>query len=152
MRLTLLVAFAILMAGCESTPPTIDHEFETFEAIDAKVTFPDKLPRIVPLKCYPSEEECRVVGYTDSRSIDELEIYKTYAEGNTLIAEANADTATALIQREAAILAASKAQEGLTRLREEQLAWERSERRKDKWYYRVMIVLIGGAAVYASGN
>lgn len=151
-RLALLIALASLTTACETAPPTIHYDFETFEAVNTEVADPIPLDRPATLKCYPSEEDCRIVGYTTEAEIDALERFKIQAEGNTEIAKANADGARFMMAREEAILAASKAQESITRLREEQLAFERSERRKEKWYYRALIGILIGAGAYASGN
>lgn len=151
-RQVLLIAFAILITACETAPPTIDYTFQEFKPIEAEITYPDALPMVRPLECYPSEEDCRVAGYTDPADIDALELFKIRAIGNTTIAEANANALEIMVEREEAILAASKAQESITRLREEQLAWERQQRTQDKWYYRILLGLVIGAGAYASGN
>ncbi len=150
MRLHWLIVCAILISACETAPPTIDSSFETFEAIDAAPTHPSPLPSIPPMQCYPDDETCVISGYTQAEDIDALEAHKELAIGNTVIAESNAQALEVMIEREGAILAAARAQERITKLREEQLAWERSERLREKWYYRLMLVLVAWAGVAAA--
>jgi len=152
MRLILLIVCASLISACETAPPTITYDFATFKAVEAEPTYPSSLPSIPPLECYPSNEQCDVVGYTRASDIDALEAHKELAIGNTEVAEANAMALEVMLDREEAILAAAKAQEQITKLREEQLAWERSERLREKWYYRVLLVAIGAAGVYAASD
>lgn len=149
MRLTLLIAFAILMSGCETTPPAYVYEFATFEKIEEDATYPSELPILAPFEC-GEDPACPVAGYTRATDIDTLERFKELAKGNTEIAETNADIINTLLEREEAILAAAKAQEQIANIREEQLQWERQEATRQKWYYRAMIVLVGAAGVYAS--
>jgi len=151
MRLILLIVCASLITACETTPPEFNYEFATFTAVEAESTHPSPLPKLAPLECYPSVSDCPVVGYTRLADIDALEAHKELAIGNTEVAEANAQALDTMLEREEAILAAAKAQEQITKLREEQLAWERAERVREKWYYRIMLVLVG-AAGYAAGR
>jgi hypothetical protein len=150
MRLLLLIALASLTTACSTAPPEITYDFETFKAIEAEATHPSDLPKVAPLECIPSEDNCQGVGYTRTSDVDTLETFKELAIGNTEVAGANAEAVETMLAREDAILAAAKAQEQITRLREEQLAWERAERTREKWYYRVLIVLVGAAGVAAA--
>ena len=150
MQKLLLIACAVLMTACETAPPTIEHDFETFEAIDKEVAHPIGLPSIAPLECWPSEDDCQVVGYSRGTDVDALELYKVTSDGNFVAAQYNAEALEFMLDRDKAILAAAKAQESITRLREEQLAWERSERIREKWYYRIMLILVGAAGVAAA--
>lgn len=152
MRLLLLSVFAILTAACETTPPTIDYTFEEFEPIESEIVDPTPLPSLPKLQCFPSDDDCQVAGYSTTNDIDEFERYKIISEANSEIATANTETAKLLIEREEAILAAAKAQETITNLREEQLDFERKMRQQEKWYYRVLLGLVIGASAYASGN
>jgi len=150
MRKVLLIACAVLISGCETAPPTIEYTFEEFQPIEAEPVSASALPSLTPLECYPDEEDCLIAGYRDGEDIDSLEAYQVLAEANTEIANENAQALEIMLEREQAILAAAKAQESVTRLREEQLAYERSERLREKWYYRIMIVLVGAAGVAAA--
>jgi len=150
MRQAWLIACAILISGCEVAPPTITHDFETFEPINREAVYPNPLPKLAPLQC--PDEECSVAGYDNERDIDTFETFKELASGNTEVAEANAELVTTLLQREVEILSAAKSQEVITKLREEQLAWSESQRTKDKWFYRFVLTIVGGAAVYSAAQ
>lgn len=152
MRLVLLIAFVILTSACETTPPKIEYEFATFSPVEAEPTTPSKLPELSPLKCYPSDDDCQVAGYDEVEDIDRYERFKILADGNTEVAQANAEALELMLEREEAILAAGKAQEEMTNLYAELLAYEKQERAREKWYYRALLVVIAGAGVYASGN
>lgn len=154
MRLILPIAFAILISACETTPPELAHTFEEFEAVseDVKAVWPNELPKIKSLECYPSNEDCKIAGYTDMADIDTFETFKELAIGNTEIADNSADAIDDLLERDEAMLAAAKQQEQITNLREEQLAYVRQLQRQEKWYYRGMLALIGAAAFLAAGN
>lgn len=150
MKLALLIACAVLTTACSTAPPSIDYTFEEFKAVEAESTPATALPSLKPLQCYPTEDACEVVGYTDGEDVDRLEAYREISESNVEVADNNAQALDVMLEREDAILAAAKAQESITKLREEQLAWERAERTREKWYYRVLIVLVGAAGVYAA--
>lgn len=147
-----LIAFAILMTACETVPPPIEFTFEKFETIDQKVTYPEELPKIRDLQCYPGESdaECKIAGYTSSADIDVFETYKIRAESNTAIAQGNAEALESTIQQTEELVAAGRAQENITKIREEQLQFERWQRQIDKWYYRALLVLVGAAGIYAA--
>lgn len=149
----LLIAFAILIVGCSSNRPDVaPYEFQTFESVNAEITRPSELPDVAPLECWPSQDDCRVAGYTNPDDVKALDVFKILAEGNTEVAADNAQALAIMVEREEAILAAAKAQESITRLREEQLAWERRERQREKWYYRILLGVSIAAGLYASGN
>lgn len=150
MKKVLLIACAVLITACESTPPSIEYTFEEFQPIEAEPVAASTLPKLARLECYPDAEDCLVVGYRDGEDVDTLEAYRELAQANTDIANENAQALEIMLEREQAILAAAKAQESVTRLREEQLAYERAERLREKWYYRIMIVLVGAAGVAAA--
>ena len=149
MKHLLLIAFVFLMMGCETAPP-MEFTFEKFETIEAEVTYPEELPKIRELECYPNVDQCKIAGYTSSDDIDVFEVYKVRAESNTSIAQGNAEALDAVLAQAEELVAAGQAQEQITRIREEQLFTERSLRQQDKWYYRAMIVLVGVAGVYAA--
>lgn len=152
MKHLLLIASAILITACETTPPIELETFEAFEAIDAEVTYPAVLPKIRDLECYPGEtdDDCKVAGYTSAADIDIFEAYKIRAEGNTGIAQGNAEALEYVLEQAAELVAAGKAAENITKIREEQLANERKLRQQDKWYYRLMLLFVGAAGVYAA--
>lgn len=153
MRTILLVACAILTTACETTSPIdIPPNFRNFKVEQRQATTPDELPDLHPLECYPSEADCKIVGYADPQDVDTLHRYKIRAEGNTKIAAENAAALDATNGEVAQLVEAGKAQENIARIREDQLQYERSERLREKWYYRVMLVLVGAAGVYASGH
>jgi len=151
MKHLLLIASMILIAACETTPPPIEFTFENFELIEASAEYPDELGKIKDLECYPGEgDDCKVAGYSSGNDIDALEAYKIRAEGNTEIAQGNAEAVDLLLAQQAELVAAGIASENIQKIREEQLAWEKQERQREKWYYRLMLVLVGAAGVYAS--
>lgn len=147
-----LVAFAILITACETAPPSIEFTFEKFELIEAEAEYPKELGKIKDLECYPGESdaECKVAGYTSAADIDALEAYKIRAEGNTEVAHQNAVAIDALLGQAAELVSAGIASENIQKIREEQLQSERAARLREKWYYRLMLVLVGGAGVIAS--
>lgn len=149
MRHLLLIALAILITACETAPPPLEFTFEEFETIEAEATYPDELPKIRPLECYPGGEDndCSVAGYTLSEDIDAYEEYKIRAEGNTIIAQENAEALDGALGQAAELVAAGRAQEHIAKIREEQLRHERMLRQQDKWYYRIMLALAGAALV-----
>jgi len=144
-----LIAFAILITACETAPPPLEFTFEEFETIEAEATYPDELPKLKPLECYPGgeEDDCTVAGYTLPEDIDALEAYKIRAEGNTAVAQANAEALDGSLEQAAELVAAGRAQEHIAKIREEQLRHERMLRQQDKWYYRIMLALAGAALV-----
>jgi hypothetical protein len=155
MKHLLLIAFAILITACETAPPPIEFTFEKFELIEAEAEYPKELGRIKDLECYPGEEvdednPCQVAGYTRSDDIDALEAYKIRAEGNTDVAQANAEAIDSLLGQAAELVSAGIASENIQKIREEQVQTERRARQQEKWYYRLMLLLVGAAGVYAS--
>ncbi len=145
-----LLGLLLLMAGCATSPPPIDWGFENFETVDAEAEFPRELPTIRPLGCLPSPEDCQLVGYTTTAEVDVLEAYKITAEGNTEIAQANAEVVNLLIQQQKELVAAGVAEENIRKIREEQLSWTRSEMEKQKWFYRGVLVLLAAVGIYAN--
>ena len=146
-----LIASAILMTACETVPPPMEFTFEEFKTIEAEVTYPEELPKLRELECYPGEaDECKIAGYTSTRDIDVFETYKIRAKSNTTIAQGNAEALEAVLEQADELVAAGKAQEQITRIREEQLYTERALRVREKWYYRAMLVLVGAAGVFAA--
>ncbi len=152
MKLHWPIVCVILISGCETAPPTINYTFQEFKSIEAEATEPLPLPDLVPLECYPSEEECNVVGYKSPENVAKLEIYTTAAKSNTAIAEGNATIINTLIARDAELISAGQAQETITALRMEQLAWERQERIRDRWFYRIALTLVTIAAIDAASD
>lgn len=152
MKHLLLIAFAILITACETAPPPLEFTFEKFETIEAEVTYPAELPKIAKLKCYPGEGDgnCKIVGYVDAADIDRLAAYKIRAEGNTTIAQANAEALESVLKQTAELVAAGQAEENITKIREEQLSTERMLRQQDKWFYRGMLALAGLAIVFVA--
>ena len=146
MKRVWLIAFAILITACETVPP-IEFGFDDFEPVTAEVTYPSTLPKISPLQCYPTESDCKVVGYKLSSDIDKLEAYQVLADSNTDIAALNAKALELAIQQSAELVIAGKANENLWKIREEQLIRERRLRQQDKWYYRIL--LLGAVVVGA---
>lgn len=151
MRHLLLVALAISITACETGSPPIEFTFDNFELIEAEAEYPKPLGKIRDLECYPGEgEDCKVAGYTSGTDIDALEAYKIRAEGNTEVAQANAEAVDGLLAQQAELVAAGIAEENMRKIREEQLAWERQQRQREKWYYRLMLLLVGAAGVYSA--
>ena len=147
MRL-ILVPFFLFLVACQTAPPPITFEFENFELETLTASSPRILGSIAPLSCFPSDTDCRAVGYSDTGDVDALEAYKIIAEGNTEIAEANAATVDLLKQQVELLVAAGKATEHIQKIREEQLAWEREQRTRETWFYRAFIAVLVVAGVY----
>lgn len=152
MKHLLPIALAILITACESMPPPLEFTFENFELIEAQAEYPKELGKIKDLECYPGESDadCKVAGYTSADDIDALEAYKIRAEGNTEVAHHNAVAVDALLGQAAELVSAGIASENIQKIREEQLQSERQARLREKWYYRLMLLLVGAAGVYAS--
>ena len=151
MRHLLLAVLAALMIGCEPSPPILDNTFAEFQVTDKEVTSPEVLPKLIPLDCFPEEGDgCQIAGWTSTDSIDTFENYKIISESNTEIAQANAEGLQTAIEEIKELVYAGREQEKITQIREEQLQFERTQRQIEKWYYRVMLVLVGAAGVYAS--
>ena len=148
MKLLWPIVCAILITACETGPPPLDlSTFEEFKTIEAEVTYPDALPKIKELECYPNEDDCKVAGYTSTADVDVLEAYKIISEGNTGIAQANAEAIDSALEQSADLVAAGIAAEKISEIREEQLRIERQLRQQEKWYYRAMLALAGVAIV-----
>ncbi len=154
MKVLWLIAFAILISGCETTPPIdFGSTFADYQTTEKEVTYAKELPKIEKLQCYPDEgDQCHIVGYTSTDDIDRLETYKIRSEANVTIANENATALEYILEENKELVAAGRAQENITKIREEQLQFEKAERMREKWYYRLMLILIGGAGIYASGN
>lgn len=151
MKHLLLVVLAISITACETIPEPKEFTFAEVELIDAEAEHPKELGTIKDLECWPGEgDECEIAGYSSADDIDALESYKIRAEGNTEVAEANANTVDLLLEQQAEFVAAGIASENIQKIREEQLAWERAKRQQEKWYYRLMLLVVGAAGVYAS--
>lgn len=136
------------MMACVPTPPTIDFTFEEFKIVEAEVTYPEELPRIRDLECYPGEgDQCEVSAYSNIADIDTLDLYKIRAESNTTIAENNAIALEATLGKANQLVLAGRSQENITKIIQEQLAASEAQRIRDKWYYRGLLVLLGGAIV-----
>ena len=148
MKLLWPIAFAILITACETGPPPLDlSTFEEFKTVEAEATYPDALPKLNELECYPDENSCRIAGYNSTADVDKLEAYKIVSEGNTAIAQANAEAVDSALAQSAELVAAGIAAEKISEIREEQLRIERQLRQQEKWYYRAMLALAGVAIV-----
>ncbi len=154
MKALWLIAFAILITGCETTPPVdFDTTFADYEITEKEVTYAEELPKIKKLQCYPGEgDSCRIVGYTSTDDIDRLETYKIRSEANVTIANENATALEYILGENKELVAAGRSQEIITKFIQERLQFEKAERLREKWYYRLMLVFVGAAGIYASGN
>ena len=145
-----LIVLAISITACETIPEPIEFTFHNLELITAEVEHPKELGKIRDLECYPSTQDCQIAGYTSGDDIDALEAYKIRAEGNTEVAANNADAIKLLLEQQQELVAAGIASENIQKIREEQLRFERQERIKEKWYYRLMLLIVGAAGVAVS--
>jgi hypothetical protein len=136
------------MTACETTKPPIDFSFATFETIEAEVTHPQELPRLRDLECYPSAAECNVAGYSNTADVDTLELYSIRAAANTEIAEQNAIALDATIRKANAFVVAGRSQENITAILQDELAFEKEQRQRDRWYYRGLLALSAVAIVF----
>lgn len=148
MRHLWLIALSLLMTACETIRPPIDFTFEEFELVTADVTYPEELPKMAKLECYPGEgDECLVSAYSRIEDVDTFELYLIRADSNTTIAEQNAVALDATLEKANQIVLAGRSQENITKIIQEQLANSESQRKRDKWYYRGMLILMGGAVI-----
>jgi len=153
MKLVWLIASAILITACEATPPPIEFTFEKFEAIEATVTYPEELPKLQELECYPGEgDACKIAGYSTEAALDTFAAYKIRATSNTTIAQNNGEALQTVLEQNEELIGAGKAAENIYKIREEQLQYERRQREIEKWYYRGLIAIVTGAAIYAGSN
>ncbi len=139
MKIWTVLLIGLIAVGCARTPPKPLPDWELAERVETEVADPIELPELCELHDGQWTPACWLI------FVDE---YEVIAEGNTIIAGANA---SALRKTEAAydeIIAAGKLQQQLATIRQELLDDERRQREYDKWYYRAIIVglIIAGVA------
>lgn len=148
MKLLWLIALSLSTIACETTGPPIDFTFEEFEIVEAEVQYPEELPKIVKLECYPGPgDDCEVSAYSRIEDVDTFELYLIRAESNTTIAAENSIALEATLEKANQMVLAGRSQENITKIIQEQLSFSESQRRRDKWYHRGMMILMGGAVV-----
>lgn len=141
------------MTACATSPePEYEYTFQTFEALDKEPVYASELPELSELECYPSADDCQVVGYTDGEDVDKLEAYTVLAESNSANTNTNAEIVQTMLEREAVIIAAGRDQENITNFVEQQLAWEREQRNREKWYYRLLLGIVTVAGMFAGSR
>lgn len=152
MKVLWLIVLSLSIAACETTQPRLDFTFEEFEIIEAEVQYPEELPTIAKLECYPGPgPDCLVSAYSRIEDVNTFELYLIRAESNTGIASGNAEALDATLQKANQMVLAGRSQENITKIIQEQLSFSESQRRRDKWYYRAL-GLLGAIGLVFTAN
>lgn len=125
-----LSLIVLIAAGCASAPTTPPPDWNV-DIERGPVTEPRELPALCAI---PWDEQ-------DVTCWNQLDAFDVVAEGNTDIAQANADALKAEQQATDAFIQAGQLQQQLTRFYLEQLEAEKTARNIDNWTYRVLIAL-----------
>jgi len=123
-----------LIAGCAAAPVSLP-DWKIAEREPVEVTEPLELPLLCELP------------WTTAECLQAIEQYELIAEGNTVIAQANADALRATESAYDALIAAGMAQQGYGQIKQQQLDVCRKDAETDKWFYRGAILAVIGLAV-----
>jgi len=81
--------------------------------------------------------------WTTAKCWQRIDVYEDVAEGNKEIAQLNADIARLSDEAYDRILSAAKAQQEITKIREEMLELERRDHMLDNIWHRGLIIILG---------
>jgi len=125
-----IVIVTLIVSGCAAERIQLPN-FEEAARSDEEVTDPIDYPELCMLP------------WTAAECWQRIDVYEDVAEGNKKIAQLNADIARLSDEAYDRILSAAKAQQGITKIREEMLELERQDHLFDNIWHRSLIILLG---------
>ncbi len=117
-----------MVSACATEPIQLP-DFEAAVRADVEVTNPSTLPLLCE---WPWNAEC----------LQRLDVYEDVAEGNTTLAQLNADIARDSEEAYDHILSAAKAQQEIAQIRQEILEAERRDHFIDNVWHRSLILAL----------
>ena len=127
--LILQIALIASLVGCAAEPIQLP-KFETAERQDVEVTYPVTLPDLCAIPWTAAECWLRI------------DVFEDVAIGNTELADLNASIAGDSDEAYDHILAAAKAQQEISQIRQEMLEAERKDHFIDNLWHRGLIIML----------
>ena len=140
MRILMILLLAITLGGCASQDKRELPDWSSAIIDPTEVTDPESLPPLCQMKVIDGADGARH-GTWSNACWNIFAAFEIVAEGNTEIAQANAD---ALRKTEAgynSLVKAGEMQQQLTEFYDDLLKEERREHFMDNWIYRILIAL-----------
>jgi len=140
MRILMTLLLAIMLGGCASQDKRELPDWSSAMIDPTEVTDPIPLPPLCQMRVIDGSDGARY-GTWSNACWSAFAAFEIVAEGNTKIAQANAN---ALRKTEAgynSLVRAGEMQQQLTEFYDELLKEERREHSMDNWIYRILIAL-----------